>query len=65
MNTSSLCLYADITSTKKDDLQIFCALNIMMDEAIANLTCTLDEYGLSDNTILIISGDNGVAYELA
>lgn len=37
----------------------YCAMNVMMDEAIANLTCTLSEHGFSDNTVLIISGDNG------
>jgi len=37
----------------------YCAMIVMMDEAIANLTCTLSEYGFSDNTVLIISGDNG------
>jgi len=37
----------------------YCGMNLMMDEAIANLTCTLETYGFSDNTILIISGDNG------
>lgn len=37
----------------------YCALNVMMDEAIANLTCALEANGMGSNTILIISGDNG------
>jgi arylsulfatase A-like enzyme len=37
----------------------YCAMNLMMDEAIANLTCTLEKYGYADNTIMIIAGDNG------
>lgn len=37
----------------------YCGMNIMMDEAIANLTCSLEKYGMSDNTIMIIAGDNG------
>jgi arylsulfatase A-like enzyme len=37
----------------------YCAMNVMMDEAIANLTCALEKYGFSDNTVLIIAGDNG------
>lgn len=34
----------------------YCGMNLMMDEAISNLTCTLNQYGFTDNTILIISG---------
>eukprot|EP01035_Chromulina_nebulosa_P020599 gene20599-26708_t len=41
------------------ELWNYCALNVMLDEVISNLTCVLKETGLSDNTILIISGDNG------
>jgi arylsulfatase A-like enzyme len=37
----------------------YCGMNLMLDEAIANLTCTLESYGFSDNTVMIISGDNG------
>jgi arylsulfatase B/arylsulfatase I/J len=37
----------------------YCALNVMLDEVIANLTCTLDKYGMSSNTVLVISSDNG------
>ena len=37
----------------------YCAMNIMVDEAVANLTCTLDKYGYSDNTYLIVASDNG------
>jgi arylsulfatase I/J len=34
----------------------YCAMNVMMDEAIANLTCALEKYGFSNNTVLIIAG---------
>lgn len=52
-------------------------MNVMMDEALSNLTCkttlsfdshgvltsylsgTLAKYGYSDNTVLIVAGDNG------
>jgi arylsulfatase A-like enzyme len=37
----------------------YCAMNLMMDEVIANLTCTLESYHMRENTYLIISGDNG------
>lgn len=42
-----------------DDAVIYCAQNLMLDEAIANVTCALKSYGLYDNTIMIIAGDNG------
>lgn len=32
----------------------YCAYNVILDEVIANLTCTLTESGLSQNTLLII-----------
>lgn len=37
----------------------YCGLNLMLDEAIANLTCTIESAGIASNTILIVSGDNG------
>jgi arylsulfatase A-like enzyme len=37
----------------------YCALNVMLDEAIANLTCSLEKHGMADNTILAIVSDNG------
>ena len=37
----------------------YCALNVMLDEAVANLTCALEQYNMSDNTILILVSDNG------
>jgi arylsulfatase A-like enzyme len=46
-------------SEATDDQVTYCAMNIMVDEAIANLTCTLNNLGLAEKTILIISSDNG------
>ena len=37
----------------------YCALNVMLDEAVGNLTCALKKYGMADNTILILVSDNG------
>ena len=49
-----------ITDTYRQDVTYnYCALNVMLDEAIANLTCALETSELSDNTILIIVSDNG------
>ena len=42
-----------------DDAAIYCAQNLMLDEAIANLTCALKSNGLYNNTILVVAGDNG------
>jgi arylsulfatase A-like enzyme len=39
--------------------QTYCALNVMLDEVIANLTCTLEHFGMSESTILILASDNG------
>ena len=49
----------DVDRSSQDFIENYCAMNVMMDEAIANLTCALNKFGLSDNTIMIISGDNG------
>lgn len=37
----------------------YCALNLMLDEAIGNLTCALESQGMAENTILVIVSDNG------
>jgi len=37
----------------------YCALNLMLDEAIANLTCAIEAAGMSENTLLVIASDNG------
>lgn len=42
-----------------DDYLNYCAMNVMLDEAIANLTCYLKKYDFNENTVLIIAGDNG------
>lgn len=53
-------IYDDDNDRTSDMLkENYCAMNVMADEAIANLTCALNKYGFGSNTILIISGDNG------
>ena len=42
-----------------DDAAIYCAQNLMLDEAISNLTCALKSNGLYNNTIMVVAGDNG------
>lgn len=53
----------NIDSNEASVLRNYCALNVMVNEAIANLTCVLAESGMADNTILVISGDNGGEYQ--
>lgn len=45
-------------SSHASDLQNYCGMNIMVDEAIANLTCVLNENDLLNNTILVIAGSS-------
>jgi len=45
--------------TISDESRNYCAMNLMMDEALANLTCALKRYNMEENLVLIISGDNG------
>jgi arylsulfatase A-like enzyme len=37
----------------------YCAMNVMMDEMVANLMCKLDELKLSENTVVVLASDNG------
>ena len=41
------------------NMKKYVALNLMLDEIIANITCTLEAAGMADNTILILASDNG------
>ena len=37
----------------------YCALMIMMDEAIGRTVCALENAGLADNMLMVVSSDNG------
>lgn len=37
----------------------YCALNVMLDEVMTNLTCTLERLNMTDNTVLVVVSDNG------
>jgi arylsulfatase A-like enzyme len=53
-------IYIARCSTSYDEnAAIYCAQNLMLDEAIANVTCALKSHGLYDNSIIVIAGDNG------
>ena len=52
----------DYNGFSTDD--IYCGMNVMLDEVIANLTCTLDALDMLDNTVMIVASDNGGAPEI-
>lgn len=39
--------------------QTYCAMNLMLDEALSNLTCTLEAFNMLENTLMIVVSDNG------
>jgi arylsulfatase A-like enzyme len=41
------------------DTQNYCALNLMLDEIVANVTCKLKAKNMAENTVLVIVSDNG------
>lgn len=49
----------DVDQSTESVFDNYCAMNLMMDEAVSNLTCALEKYGFANNTYLIIAGDNG------
>eukprot|EP01064_Diplonema_japonicum_P017370 TRINITY_DN2545_c0_g1_i7.p1 TRINITY_DN2545_c0_g1~~TRINITY_DN2545_c0_g1_i7.p1 ORF type:complete len:503 (+),score=120.75 TRINITY_DN2545_c0_g1_i7:27-1511(+) len=51
-----LDMFADVPNTQR---QAVCALCKVMDDAIGQVTTTLDKQGLTENTILIFASDNG------
>jgi len=54
------CAIPTIDDAYKLDVEHnYCALNAMLDEAIANLTCTLKASNIHDNTIMVVVSDNG------
>jgi arylsulfatase A-like enzyme len=42
-----------------ENQQIYCAMNILLDEVVHNLTCKLEELGFADNTVFVLTSDNG------
>jgi len=48
----------DVTEVQEDTLT-YCAMNLLLDEVIGNLTCALEKYDMADNTIIVVASDNG------
>ena len=45
-------------ATLLDD-DVYCGMQVLLDELVANITCALELYGMKDNTVLIMASDNG------
>lgn len=50
---------ADATSTT--DEATYCAQNLALDQVVGDLTCTLKENGMYENTLFVLASDNGGA----
>jgi len=48
-----------LNATEYDQHIGYCALLVMLDEAVADVLCALEESGMSDNTLVVVSSDNG------
>jgi arylsulfatase A-like enzyme len=47
-----------------EDEVTYCALNILLDEVVANTSCLLEKYALTSNTLFIMASDNGGTGEM-
>ena len=60
---TSRCEYPSAEYIPDDAEQLveyqYCGMSVMLDEAIANLTCTLEANGMKNNTLIVITSDNG------
>jgi len=46
-------------SLSEEDATAYCALVIMLDEAVGDTVCALDNAGLGDNALVVVTSDNG------
>jgi len=53
------CSTSDEANNLDESTNVYCAMNLMLDEIIGNLTCALEKYGMAENTVLIVASDNG------
>jgi len=47
--------------TTQTDEYNYCAMNLMLDEVVTNITCLLKEQDIYDDTLIVIMSDNGGA----
>ena len=56
------CSYPDtigMDATESNDMYNYCALNVLLDDIVGNLTCTLENYGFANDTVIILVSSNG------
>jgi arylsulfatase A-like enzyme len=42
-----------------EETAMYCGMNLVLDEAFANVTCMLEKYELASNTVVVVLSDNG------
>lgn len=56
------CAYAGMdrdTEETRSAALTYCGMNLMLDEVVGNLTCSLSRHNMADNTLLVFVSDNG------
>lgn len=57
------CTYPPVTADRSEYVAEveynYCALNVMLDEVVTNLTCKLESRNMLSNTVMILVSDNG------
>jgi arylsulfatase B/arylsulfatase I/J len=48
-----------VNSDATSEQQTYCAMNLMLDEVVGNITCALEASGMAENTLFILVSDNG------
>ena len=48
-----------LDDTESDDMYNYCALNVLLDDIVGNLTCTLENYGYANDTVIVLVSSNG------
>ena len=43
----------------KQRIHHYCAMILMLEESVSNITCTLQELGWANNTVMVVLSDNG------
>jgi arylsulfatase B len=61
---SQYLAHCDMPDTMFDDdaateLQYYCAMQVMLDEIVGSLTCSLVNNGMANNTLVVLTSDNG------
>jgi hypothetical protein len=55
---------AAVNPNATSDQQTYCAMNLLLDETVGNLTCALEANGMANNTLFVLASDNGGVGEM-